>query len=190
MDIVKNENPDICKQCGGQCCMNMGCHLHPDDIVKRFGAITRETLIQALKCGDYSADFWDGDVREDNDIEVPYEELKSDCWYLRARHIGSKAIDRSCGGVCANLTKHGCKFSWDDRPSGGKALIPQENHDCGKSSFDRVAGVISWIPYSDMICEIVHSTEFDDEWTDGVDFFITLHKLHMQDKTIMDLIPD
>lgn len=192
MEIERNENPEVCAKCGGRCCMRMGCHTHPDDIIRRFGPITKEVIIQALKCGDFSADCWDGDVREDNDIPYDENDYHSACWFIRARHIGAKAVDKTYGGICANLTKHGCKFSWKDRPAGGRALIPNTDRigGCSETSFDKVPGVLAWLPYSDMIEEVIYSQEFDNEWTTGMEMMDLMMKLKDEGKTIMDIIPD
>lgn len=192
MDIARNENFEKCAACGGRCCKRMGCHTHPDDIIRRYGEISKETIIKALKSGEFSADCWDGDARDDNNMPVPEDEYKCECWFIRARHIGGKAVDRSYGGICVNLTKHGCKFSWDDRPAGGRALVPLagEGYGCHETSFDKVPGVISWLPYSDMIEEIVYSEEFNDEWTDGMEMISLLSRLKDEGKTIEDMIPD
>lgn len=189
MDIAYNQDLGVCGRCGGRCCRNMGCHTHPDDIIKRFGPITEESLRKALLCGDYSADCWDGDVREDNDIPFDESDARCECWFIRARHIGSGAVDKSYGGICANLTKHGCKFSWDERPSGGKALVPQEGGKCHDTSFDKVPAVVAWLPYSRMIEDIVYRSDFSKEW-DSWDWMVKLEELKGEGKTIHDLIPD
>lgn len=190
MEIKMNENLGICRRCGGRCCFQMGCHTHPDDIIKRFGPITKEVLITALKCGDYSADSWDGDIRYDKDLPIPEGDYKMECWFIRSRHIFEKAIARSYGGICANLTKHGCKFSWDDRPTGGRALVPNEGGECEDTEFGKADAVLAWLPYSDLIEEIVQSDEFEHEWTNSVTIYRKSLELKDAGKTILDMIPD
>jgi len=43
MGIVELENLDICRECGGKCCKNMGCQFSPDDFKKiSFNALKKE----------------------------------------------------------------------------------------------------------------------------------------------------
>ncbi len=83
---------------------------------------------------------------------------------MRARHKGGNPIDAyTRSGPCVNWTpEDGCKFSWEDRPAGGRGLIPQENKRCSKSTFDKVPGVISWIPFSDLLESVAESGLFED----------------------------
>lgn len=195
MEIKMNENHEICARCGGKCCMSYGCHLHPDDFIKRFGPITRESIIAALECGDYSVDAWNGDVREDEFPEIakdiPETELKFESWFFRTRHIGYEVIDNySSGGVCVNFTKHGCKFSWEDRPSGGRALIPVEGSECEQTSFDKPDAVLAWLPYSDLIEKVIYSPEFIDRWSNYMTWIEFSAKLREEGKRLIDVIPD
>lgn len=152
-NIANNENP-VCRKCGGDCCKTMGCEISPGDVIKWKGEISEQTIIELLNTGYISIDWWEGDPRPIRDI--PYDELDTcdyrDGHYLRMRHINGRAIDPSYGGICVALTKHGCKLSLDQRPYGGRALVPNvlsPGH-C-TSGWGKREAAIAWLPWNDLL---------------------------------------
>ncbi len=116
---VNNENIEICKLCGGKCCKGMGCHYSPRD----FNEVTIDILRRELNKGYVSIDWWEGDVyNNDNGYERVY--------YLRMRNKNAPIVDPSWGGECMLLTERGCSLPFDERPMGGRALIPKHNDGC------------------------------------------------------------
>lgn len=153
MKEIKNNEHSICAECNGACCRGMGCELHPKDV---FGEEhpTIERLVEFLSCGFYQIDYWDGDIREHFDIEFDYDDYKGTCYYLRAKHTNSNSLlNGSWGGTCVLFEDgKGCKLSWEQRPYGGKALIPNETKKC-HSIYGKAKAALDWLEYRDLVIE-------------------------------------
>ena len=109
--IFRNVNKKICKQCGGECCKNCGCHFSPDD----FKEISFEFLKKEIEKGYISIDYVDG--------ELIYKSFG--IYILRIRNQGAPIVDLGYNRTpCILLTEKGCKLKYKNRPSGGKLLIP------------------------------------------------------------------
>lgn len=157
-DISNNETPELCRECGGRCCRNYGCGWSVDDFVREFGDVTVENVIKGLKTGLIAIDWWEGDYRDQYDIDYPYQDERERCFFIRSRHVNENdcSWDGSWGGICISLTEHGCRFDWDHRPLGGKGLIPQKNKedphltDCIEIN-RKIEFVNDWFPYSEIL---------------------------------------
>lgn len=63
--IENNERLDIRRQCGGRCCSSMACEVSTEDFISKYGKITKESVIKALRDGEWAIDWWEGDIRVD-----------------------------------------------------------------------------------------------------------------------------
>ena len=100
-------NKNICKSCGGDCCKMQGCILLPFDIEP----FESGNIIKLLEHGDFS-------IRTFYEDNMAYS-------YLIAREMNQPAISILLPHtVCAHLTETGCKFSNEERPTGGLLLTP------------------------------------------------------------------
>jgi Fe-S-cluster containining protein len=135
------ENKLICTSCGGKCCKSMGCHYAPSD----FTEITFETLNNLLAEGYTSIDWWEGDVFG-GDRECTY--------FLRVRNVNANIVDPSWGGRCILLTDKGCKLSYQDRPKGGRSLIPNSSGDC-IVTYSKEECCQEWYDYQDILDRLV-----------------------------------
>jgi len=106
-----NENSKLCFECGGKCCKNLGCHFSPKD----FEDIDFETLKDLIEKDYISIDWWDGDI---------FDKDRDRTLYLRIRNKNAPIVDPSWGGVCMLLTEQGCSLPFNERPMGGRGLIP------------------------------------------------------------------
>ncbi len=148
MRILNNENSEICTGCGGKCCKNMPGIASPED----FGAPDRERLRvrlqEAFASGRWTIDHWHGDPREGCD---EYEQV----YYVRPATVGSfSRFDAFGGGRCTFLTDSGCEFSWADRPTQCRALVPSDRlkRDCVPSlEYGKRNMATMWIPYQDIL---------------------------------------
>lgn len=155
-DAIKNVNSEICTECGGACCKKCGCHFAPSD----FKELTFEYLKREIERGYISIDCVDG--------EMIYQ---SGFFYiLRVRNQGAPIVDFGYDRSrtpCSLLTKNGCKLSYDERPTGGKLLIPSEEF-CFDFSFGIKEKVrkceqkyeietccFEWRPYASIIGKLV-----------------------------------
>lgn len=144
-------NKNICANCPkGEkcCCKTYGCRFSPDDFQlseKMSNKEVKHILKINIDKKYISIDFANMD---DTDLDNNY-------FYLRMRHLGAPIIDvDSKGGVCCKLGKNGCYFSDEERPKGGKFLIPDEKGNCiSKYPFKKV---IDWEPYQDVLIELLN----------------------------------
>ena len=108
---AKNVSSEICTECGGECCKRCGCHFSPDD----FQEISFEFLKGEIEKGYISIGYIDGEVTYD-DFGV---------YFLRIRNKNSPIVDFGHSpNPCILLKENGCKLTYEQRPSGGKLLIP------------------------------------------------------------------
>lgn len=113
--------PEVCKECGGECCKRCGCDFSPDD----FEEISFEYLKGQLEKGYISIVFIDGDAIYD-DVGV---------FILRMRNCGMPIVDSGNESAPCILWKEnkGCEFDYNHRPTGGRLLIPTEEISRGLS---------------------------------------------------------
>lgn len=141
---------DICKKCGGDCCKAMGCHLSPEflgdlDPDKDYEEI-KNKIKELLDTGNYSIDWWNGDTEDIKELGiVPY---------LRIRNVCSPIIDASWGGRCKLLTDNGCSLSFEDRPKGGKYLIPNNEDDC-EAKYDKKQSAKDFRKYHNILEDLI-----------------------------------
>lgn len=151
-DKLKYVNPKLCTECGGACCKRCGCEFSPDD----FSEISFETLKNEIEKGYISIDFAYGE-----------EILRSSgVYFLRARNAGRPIVDTEDvrGSGCILLTDSGCKLDYEQRPSGGRLLIPAEekknflgeNTRICKSDYKIEECCDEWIPFQEIIGELIN----------------------------------
>lgn len=116
MEFVK---PELCRKCG-TCCKMCGCHLSPKKDI--LGEVTEENLRKLLRTGRYTLDL----------ISKEYPGVEDDTWIIRIRNKNEESIVQRNArpGTCILLTENGCRLSYEERPEGGKKLIPVENGGC------------------------------------------------------------
>lgn len=140
--LENNENPVLCSECKGKCCKGMGCHFSPRD----FDNITYESLNALIERGNISIDWWEGDV-------FGKDEQKNRTYYLRMRNKGADVVNPSWGGECILLTDQGCILPFEQRPLGGKSLIPCVG-DC-KNKYTKEDCCKEWQPYEFILQKLV-----------------------------------
>lgn len=150
------ENPYICKECGGTCCIyGGGCIFHPNQFIE----ITHDSIISILKTGIVSIDFWWG-----NPAAEDSEDDDSDyfAYYLRMRNkkepiIVPKEIEffESC-----IIYNEGCPLELKYRPAEGVHLIPNKIK-CAidNCAFTKHGLALSWLPYNPILTDIVQSNK-------------------------------
>lgn len=135
------ENKEICSKCKGKCCKTMGCHYSPKD----FEEISFEYLMSQIDKGYISIDWWEGNPFEDNrNIHRAF--------FLRVRNVESPIVDPSWGGRCSLLTETGCSLTYNERPTGGRLLIPGEKNCVPK--YTKEDCVKEWYKYNDILIKL------------------------------------
>lgn len=136
------ENLEICSKCKGFCCKRMGCHFSPDD----FKDLTFESLKKEIDKGYISIDWWEGNpFKDDRYIDKAY--------YLRIRNENADVVDPSWGGRCSLLTDEGCMLSYNERPKGGRLLIPNETDRC-EIRYSKLDSAKDWYKYNDVLLKL------------------------------------
>ncbi len=112
-EMTQTTNYDVCAICGGAWCKKCGCHFSPDD----FKEISFEYLKTEIEKGYISIDYVDGEA-----ASWPIGAL-----ILRIRNKNSPIVDIGYrkDTPCILLTDTGCKLDYEQRPTGGKLLIPK-----------------------------------------------------------------
>ena len=148
------ENKKLCSICRGQCCKHGGCELSPSDFKE---GVTYETIKARIERGLISIDWWEGNVFEDIEDSPYRSENINRCLFLRMRHKGASVVDPSFGGECVALTEKGCSLPYDERPKGGRELIPdiEIKKDYLKlnchSDWSKKDSAIEWFEYREIL---------------------------------------
>ena len=139
-EIRVHENCSICEKCGGLCCKSIPCALIPEDLPKK-SLESIDTLREVLMSGKYSLDYYttyDADTR----------------YYIRMRSKYAPIADEMCiGSGCVSLTKSGCKYSSETRPTQGKFLEPGDKGLCTQHLPKEDVG-LCWAPYNEILAEL------------------------------------
>ena len=144
--MEKIENLNICEKCGGLCCKKSGC----DYFVSDFETFKLEYLEERLKEG-YISIIASLSFSRANDGKLCITPILS----MRARNKGRDIIDLlSMKTTCMSLTSKGCRYTLDERPSGGACLIPSSEELC-YSTVDRLKELEKWLPHQKVLQRIV-----------------------------------
>ena len=146
MIIVEiNENTEVCKNCGGRCCKKSGCDYWPSDLSDK----TYKGILKFLENGKVSI------VAMMNFKRINGKLCNFPFLYLRERNTGRDVVDLlSMKTPCSNLTEHGCSYTYEERPSGGKNLTPSKDGLCYPKE-DNLQKVLEWSPYQKQLEKIV-----------------------------------
>lgn len=135
MKIANNENKKICSKCNRCCCKNSPCTYIPDDL--KLDEITIPELICKIEKSGYLSIVW-----------------ANGFLYMRPRRKEGPIIDFKIVGdglqECSLLTEKGCSLSFKERPTGGKALVPQEDGKC-YSTLSNNDFYKMWKPYQSLL---------------------------------------
>ena len=133
---MKYENESLCAACGGQCCKSDPCFFMPED----FQDLSVEGLLRELKDKDYLCIMLD---------KVPRIIMRSSKWPKIINPVLMKETN-----PCMLLTSTGCTFSYDERPTGGKSLVPDPNGHCKSIlSLDDIR--LAWAPYMPILLQVM-----------------------------------
>lgn len=146
---ARNVNPEICKECGGECCKRCGCNFSPDD----FEEISFEYLKTQLEKGYISIEYIDRELIYD-DVGV---------YILRARNQGAPIVDTTFHPrtPCILWTESGgCKLDYEHRPSDGRLLIPSRKKLFGMyrecyTTYSLANCCYEWKPHQRVLFELI-----------------------------------
>jgi hypothetical protein len=147
-------NAEMCEKCKGICCISSGCLISPDDFnlkecfdnEKLNYNKAYNILLSEIKKGYISIEKIDGDtIYLTNHI----------IYILHIRDIDSPisvSLIKSKHSPCCLLTKTGCAFSYEDRPTGGKMLIP--NFPQCHNDYDLRDCCREWLPFQPVLYDL------------------------------------
>lgn len=151
---VRMEKPEVCKECGGSCCLRAPCHWSPKDIED----LSFEGLKKLLKEKKYiSVLRFPGCVCDACLRDV---ECNNFFYYIlrtRTRGTGIAAIATRIkkDDKCILLKPDGCNISFDERPMGARLLIPEKEKRC-KHLYDLDDCIYDWKDYQDVLRKVFH----------------------------------
>lgn len=134
---MKYENQSLCSACGGYCCKNSPCFFMPED----FSDLSLEGLLKEFREKDYLCIVLN---------DVPYISMRSKHWKRIVQLIETKIPP----APCILWTTTGCTFSYDERPTGGKLLVPTTNRYC-YSKLDSKRFIEAWRPYTEVLLQVM-----------------------------------
>lgn len=141
-------NQELCSKCQGRCCKETGCFYMPEDFEKIEFTYLKNQIAKRRYISIAV-------ITQVLGMPIPNPIL-----YLKIRNEGADICDISTKGQCMLLTPEGCKLSFKNRPSGGKALIPT-NGWC-HSKLTPVDVMQGWKPYQTLLkrlwCEFTDYT--------------------------------
>lgn len=139
------ENRSICEKCGGKCCKKSGCDYFVDD----FDVINKNKLIELLDTGNVSI------VSVFKFKRINDKLICNPFLYLRVRNTDRDVVDLySMKTKCSMLTDTGCSYDFENRPGGGKNLVPRENLKCTPYR-DQLEELNKWDKYQGVLRKLV-----------------------------------
>lgn len=156
-----NCNHTLCAECGGECCKKVGCTFSPQDFIRLSPEhkLTPEGILNEVKKGYITLELYDGDQHY----------VEGLIWAPRMRNKGGPIIEdliigRRLEGECIALGENGCAFSYEDRPTEGKLLIPRKTDgeiNC-ESRYGLRRALREWKQYQEIILKVVESVRGKD----------------------------
>lgn len=133
---------EVCKMCGGRCCKVSGCSFAPTD----FKEISYTYLKKLISKGFISI------------ITIPdiQSGLEEDILSLKVRNKGARVcdLDVHLARPCILLEETGCFFEDEDRPYGGRALVPNLPEIGCKMGYSYRQCALDWRPYQKLLREL------------------------------------
>ena len=151
-----NCNYALCTECGGKCCKKVGCTFSPQDFIRLSSKrkLTPEGILNEVEKGYITLELYDGEPHF----------VEGFIWTPRMRNVGGPIIEdliayRQVKGPCIALRENGCAFSYEDRPTEGKLLIPRKTNgkmNC-KPRYSIGRALREWEPHQEILYEVVES---------------------------------
>lgn len=144
----KNENIDVCRECGGMCCIKCGCDYAVGDFEER----TYKSFLDSLSVGDKSIVAMI-DFRTLNNGKI----IAEPTLYIRARNVNREIIDLvSMKTRCSLLLGDGCSYDYEHRPFGGRNLKPVRYNEGGcRPLVNPMVYLNEWKSYQKQLSKIV-----------------------------------
>lgn len=145
------QNQELCTKCQGRCCKTIPGTMSPEEIFQPSTDI-KFALRYLFSTGLYTIGHRSVDSEGTKQI-----------YYIRPRIKHSTELyDPSVwGGTCVFWTSKGCKLRDGERPEECRLLEPKPDGKCISHTPDKNATTRKWIPYQELLKEIVNREEKD-----------------------------
>lgn len=150
----KAENPEVCKECGGVCCLRAPCHWSPRDIKD----LSYKGLKKMLKEKNYisivrfPSTVCESALREIQHSGPYYYILRT---RTRSTNIATVASKKHKDDLCMLLKPDGCSITFEERPRGARLLIPERNRKC-RHLYDLDDCLYEWKDYQDVLRKLFY----------------------------------
>lgn len=145
-------NTEYCTECKGSCCRTTACAFSPADFEKiSFNYLKERIEKSGYICIKY--------------IPEEFSGQGTGVFYLAVRNRGADIVDipeRNRGG-CSLITDTGCPFSYEQRPTGGKLVLPIKSESqygkltfCCKQFYDAKELCYEWLPYKKILQRLAY----------------------------------
>lgn len=157
LEVCKNEkeeNPEVCEECGGRCCLRAPCHWSPKD----FNELTFQAMKKILEEKQYiSIVRFSGDIAESCLREFKHQ---GRYFYIlrtrtRSTKIATVSSKKKKGDPCILLTSNGCSIPFKERARGARELIPMKEQKC-IHLYDMDDCVYEWKDYQDVLRKLFY----------------------------------
>lgn len=146
---IKNEQPGICADCGGECCKWTPGVFHPDQLLK--GVSDKYAHLKSLlDTGLYVLRRFEGVNKNEHGSQAL--EVISPSSHLTRGH----RFDYDVFGTCSFWTTEGCTLDENARPQQCQRLIPRFPDECTyPEAYDFKSETIEpWRPYQGLIIDL------------------------------------
>jgi hypothetical protein len=145
-----NERPELCAECGGQCCLTRPGIEAPERFLAAPDAVA--ALAAALATGDWVLAEHVGVPWVDG-VEPPEAERRRLIRYPRPATLlerGRDGTPRDELAPCALLDPAGCRLPFEERPRMCRALVPTPGFEC-EGDWGRREAALAWLPHQELV---------------------------------------
>lgn len=143
--MENHTNYEMCKECGGVCCLASGCPFLPED----FESMKFEYLKKKIEEGYIT-------IRGDLFGKFANYEAWSFYMYLKVSNYGEGIVNfLGNNAPCIMYTPNGCPFSLEERPAFGRCLKPIQIGGPCDQTIDVNQFRNEWAKYHDVLYQLV-----------------------------------
>lgn len=150
-DLIPNERPALCRECGGQCCRTRPGVEAPERFLAEADPVA--ALAAALRSGDWVLAEHVG-VPWDGDTPPPEAERRLLLRYPRPATLAERGTGRASADAaaspCVYLGEAGCRLPFAGRPRMCRSLRPEVGFEC-EAEWDRRAAARAWRPHQSLV---------------------------------------
>ncbi|GAB4302961.1 MAG: hypothetical protein Fur0034_18310 [Desulfuromonadia bacterium] len=137
-----NEDPGLCRVCGGECCRTLPGFDAPDRFLA--SGDPAGMLARILGSGEWVLSPHPWRMEDGQWVTIRYPRPAT------RQEFSAGTIDAIGPGVCHFLTDQGCRLTFSDRPTLCRLLTPSPSGECS-SPWTKRDAAIAWLPHQDLV---------------------------------------